>query len=180
VIYYFLYLYIFLDAFKELSIEKAALLESDEELEIKVRDGNFCLTPPPKSQFKTSDDINQGNFFCEDDVYDERGRVKMYVGQLDSCEHLKLNLTFIMKHGLFVGQHHGKKYVIQNYQRRSENWTTIWSSFKSGWRTNDSFEDSEIKLCSENLNQYNVQYCVTDEDNEGEVMIKDPGTRSFT
>ena len=176
-----MFFFLFLAEFKELSIEKVALLESNEELEIKVRGGKFCLSPPPKSLFQTADHINQGNFFCEGDVYDERDRVKMYVGQLDSCNHLKLNLTFIMKHGLFVGKHNGKKYVIKNYQRRSENWTINWSSFKSGWRTNDNFEDSDIDLCSENLSQYNVQYCVKDENNEEEeVRIRSPGTRSFT
>lgn len=174
-----MYFHLFLDEFKELSTEKVAFLESNKELEIKVRDGNFCLSLPPESQFKTAK--VEGNFFCEGDVYDERGRVKMYFGQLDSCDHLKLNLTFIMKHGLFIGKHHGTKYIIQNYQRRSENWTRNWSIFKSGWRTNDSFEDSEIDLCSENLSQYNVQYCVKDENNEEEeVRIGDPGTRSFT
>jgi len=109
---------IFEDAFRKKSIQKTALLELDtnKNLDIYGWGGKFCLGLAPKSIFITADDFYQGIFFCENDIYDEQGRVKMYVGRLDACEHLKLNLTFIVEKGLFNGQHRGTKYVIKNYQ----------------------------------------------------------------
>lgn len=84
----------------------------------------------------------------------------MFTGNLNSCEHHKLNKTFIIDHGLFDYGAKEANFVIQNYQFREINYTKLWSVFMSGWKINEDFRDSEMKLCVAKQTAYNIVYCL--------------------
>lgn len=119
----------------------------------------FCLAQSPSVGSYEGPKLETVNFFCKNDLFDEKGRVKMYTGAQNSCEHQKLNRSFIVEHGLFDVHDANANFVIQNYQRREENWTDCWTRFLSGWTINEDFRASGMSLCTPEPTHYYTQYC---------------------
>jgi hypothetical protein len=156
---------------------KDASKKSNDEYEVQgIYNKEYCLLLPPFSNSAPSD---VGNFFCKDDLFDEMGRVKMFTGYLNSCEHLKLNKTFILEHGLFDYDAKEANWVIQNYQQPEINYTKFWSNFVSGWKINDDLRDSGMKLCIAEPAAYNIVYCLPrKKDGDFEIRIMDPAANT--
>ena len=156
---------------------KNARKKSNDEYEVQgIFNKEYCLLLPSISDSAPS---AVGNFFCKDDLYDEGGRVKMFTGNLNSCEHLKLNKTFILEHGLFDYEAKEAKWVIQNYQHPEINYTNFWSKFVSGWKINDDFRDSGMKLCIAEPAAYNIVYCLPrKKEDDFEIQIMDPAANT--
>ena len=158
---------------KEALAVKEARKKSNDEYEVQgIYNKEYCLLLPP---FSNSAPSVVGNFFCKDDLFDERGRVKMFTGYLNSCEHLKLNKTFILEHGLFDYEAKEANWVIQDYQHPEINYTKFWSNFVSGWKINDDLSNSGIELCIAEPAAYNTVYCLPrKKDGDFGIRIMDP------
>lgn len=147
--------------------------QSDDEYEISgIMDKEYCLSLPPHSNSAPS---YIGIFFCKNDLFDEAGRVKIFTGHVNSCEHYKLTKKFIIEHGLFDLKADKANFVIQNYQNPEINYTTSWSNSISGWEINEDIRDSGMKLCAAKVNAYNIVYCLPKvKDGDFEIKLMDP------
>ena len=158
-------------AFKNAALEKFSEIKEIEVEELEIHGsttGEFCLSRPPSTLLFSKDENAQisGNFFCKNELFDDEGRVIMFHGNLDFCEHLKLNKSFVLDHHLLDSEFLGENFIIINLLQQNASWIPFWHNVKSGWKTNEKVERSEMDFCIEEAEVYHVQYCLPDREGE--------------